>query len=538
MQPFRIVKMPTFKALVTGLSSLQGPIKSPAVDTIQTKMTELYHAKKNTLMSTFQRLSHKHISVTTDIWSSNHRSYLGVTVHWITENWERKSAALTLKRFAGRHTGERIAIYLRDIFASFSIQDQITMVITDNGSNFVKAFRSHGLVFSIDGENSDFEDEFTSDDEDDCSEDDLVTEDATEVLDEANLVFDLPRHARCASHTFSLIATTDLENELSKRIARSDRTKSTCKVIMRSMMAKCTAYWNRCSRSNLINESVQKEISRAPITPCKTRWNSVFDSIKQLIDYFEKLDKVFKLAGVAVLQSNEKEFLRAYNVAMEPIAWALDKLQGENNLFFGAICPAVFKCKLKLQEYVNSQNDYVAFIAKALLTGLSARFKKILDVDLETAYFEIMATCSMPVVKLAWIPEEKVDIVKSAFIEEAKNYNGNPSTQENDPTKNNMEDDLYAFESNLEENESAMICTEDAELECIRFFKDTDKTLHSLKNYPRVNKMFLRYNTALPSSAPAERMFSYGKMIKRPQRARLSDENFEKLLFLKLNVDL
>ena len=47
--------------------------------------------------------------------------------------------------------------------------------------------------------------------------------------------------------------------------------------------------------------------------------------------------------------------------------------------------------------------------------------------------------------------------------------------------------------------------------------------------------LFIRYNTALPSSAAVERVFSVGKDILKPKRAGLSDDHFEVLIFLKVN---
>lgn len=51
-------------------------------------------------------------------------------------------------------------------------------------------------------------------------------------------------------------------------------------------------------------------------------------------------------------------------------------------------------------------------------------------------------------------------------------------------------------------------------------------------------KLFIKYNTPLPSSAPAERLFSLAGNVLRPRRASLASNNFELLVFLKGNVTL
>ena len=51
-------------------------------------------------------------------------------------------------------------------------------------------------------------------------------------------------------------------------------------------------------------------------------------------------------------------------------------------------------------------------------------------------------------------------------------------------------------------------------------------------------KLFIKYNTPLPSSAAVERLFSTASDVLRAKRSSLTASNFENLLFIKGNMDL
>jgi len=58
----------------------------------------------------------------------------------------------------GSHSFDKIADLMTDIFSEFNLTcDQIISTITDNGSNFIKAFKEFGLKLKIVSEESDEE---------------------------------------------------------------------------------------------------------------------------------------------------------------------------------------------------------------------------------------------------------------------------------------------------------------------------------------------------------------------------------------------
>lgn len=68
------------------------------------------------------------------------------------------------------------------------------------------------------------------------------------------------------------------------------------------------------------------------------------------------------------------------------------------------------------------------------------------------------------------------------------------------------------------------------------YLSSTNTELTSLLKYPKVVKTFIYFNVGLSSSASVERLFSAAGGILVPQRQRLSNSLFEKLLLLKCNT--
>lgn len=84
------------------------------------------------------------LSFTTDVWSSAVSSdcLLSLTVHWMTDSFERKSAVLHAEPLRGSHTGEILCDHYRRMLAKWNInKSQVHLMVRDNASNMIKAMK-------------------------------------------------------------------------------------------------------------------------------------------------------------------------------------------------------------------------------------------------------------------------------------------------------------------------------------------------------------------------------------------------------------
>ena len=70
------------------------------------------------------------------------------------------------------------------------------------------------------------------------------------------------------------------------------------------------------------------------------------------------------------------------------------------------------------------------------------------------------------------------------------------------------------------------------------FLKSDKYSIEQIHSNDLIKQIFIKFNTALPYSAPVERLCSYAGQINNPKRGRLTDLNFRNLVILKSNSHL
>ncbi|EFN74390.1 hypothetical protein EAG_08651, partial [Camponotus floridanus] len=404
----------------------------------------------------------KYVCTTADIWSSHSRRFIGVTAHWIDEqSFKRMSYAIACKRFSGSHTHDRIAIILNEIHSKYEItNEKLVATVTDNGSNFVKAFKKFGVhlddsLFHEVNDNIDVVDYIENEEQDGNEHQSLETISFEGIISPL-----LPPHQRCASHTLHLVATTDILNGINSH--------ENMKLLYNDVIKKCTSLWN-LTRSPKKYEIIVETLGEALKRPVATRWNSLFDCFKQLL-----------------------KFLEEYVKCTEPIAEALDILQGEVDVSYGYLLPTIISAKNKLQKIIDADLIYCTALVNLLITSLEKSG---------------IAACY------------NVNVPPQNFVHMDISNDGFDFDTENEG----------------ETNIANIIGSTACEIEFQRFCQEQKNDISILHAYPIIKPAFMKFNTLLPSSAPVERLFSFATMFDTAKFNRLTDENFEKRVLSKAN---
>ena len=71
----------------------------------------------------------RRVLLTIDGWTpDNHISLLGITIHWINNEWMLRECVLALKKLEGEHSGEYLAKVLRTVLKEFSLEKKVQIL--------------------------------------------------------------------------------------------------------------------------------------------------------------------------------------------------------------------------------------------------------------------------------------------------------------------------------------------------------------------------------------------------------------------------
>jgi len=148
-----------------------------------------------------------------------------------------------------------------------------------------------------------------------------------------------------------------------------------------------------------------------------------------------------------------------------------------------------------------------------------------------------MAAMLIPKFKWNWADANDVPILKELFkkinLPFVKENISPPTLSTSIEINNEDEDDFLSFDdcTTIETSDNA----DESIYKIIQEYSILPTTLDtSTMHNTFLRKAFIKYNTAVPSSAHVERLFSAGGQLLSERRGSISDHNFEKNFIIKV----
>lgn len=457
---FDIVNDVSFRKLLLLVSPNE--LNIPGTTAIMNELKTQYLRSKATLKELLKKIDY--VCTTADVWTARGQSYIGVTVHYIDQDYVRKGFMLAFRRLTGKHTYDVLGKILYQINKEFELElKKLTHTITDGGSNLGKSFRTFGAISAftmptipeedrIDDEiDEQSDDEFERDTEIVVENVNLLNESDNDIgveiinLDEPNRVsplqnlldesilnstltnfeieeIKLPQQMRCFAHQFHLIASTDFDKNLKAR-------KSDVYDALKLAMHKLNRFLVRQNRSSHAKTIVKSVCGRLFPVWNLTRWNSKYDTISKSVKAAQDIERAMKQMNIEMKSKSHLEYLTVfewqllndYVKTMEPIAKGLLSVQGENYVTLGNVMPLLTSMKKRFEtpfEYLLPTIS--SFMQKSVINSILKRFTNYMEFTTDNRDM-IVAAVSNPRFKLAWIENENnKTFAKNLFLEECE----------------------------------------------------------------------------------------------------------------------
>ncbi|KAF9413705.1 hypothetical protein HW555_008151 [Spodoptera exigua] len=231
------------------------------------------------------------VCLTTDLWTSrSNESYIAVTGHYMTDNFELK---LNCRNSENSHTSENIQEMLTNVVAEWRLTNKINFVVSDNAAYIQKVINNIGW-----------------------------------------------KHYGCYGHSLNLIVQDALIFiqpllEKVKKIVRHYKTSSTA---LEKLLKAQTDDKADCIPKRLIQE-------------VPTRWNSTFQMVKRFVELEQYLRATMAILKKDLPIISNEEWLLLYEISknLQPFDQATETINGEKYMT-GSLVIVMTRCLLTACE--------------------------------------------------------------------------------------------------------------------------------------------------------------------------------------------
>ena len=483
--------------------------------------------------------AHK-VSLCTDIWTKKGltSSYLGLTAHFFSRyDHRRHRITLAVRQIMQHpHNAETIREMVEEILKEWGIPlDKILAILTDNGSNMIKAFREQ--CFNGDNE----EDEISSENEAISFDEEEQDFESREV--DHDVAFSLlGRRIGCFSHTLQLIVH-----------------RFSIEPAFKQLLSKVHSLVSRVNKSSVATEKLLSLCHKKLVGDCPTRWSSTFLMIEHLLEVKESLKTVLDVLEWDNLATSEWKSLENIHKLLKPFAQYTSLISGDEYTTMSCVVPAVMELNLHLEDMKKITE--VKHVASHLQSELKRRFRKCTDpgdFDFDPVY--LMSTLLDPRYSVL-LNNSQLEPTKTHLLRLLKDMNGGVSSPS---PRSSVSSPVHPPNEDLEPPEKKRFCHLAKVLEeklkegAMKASKEPPGrqelqhyllAMHTLpedadplsfwveeeKNYPLLSTVALDLLTIPGSSAPIERAFSTAGESTSGKRNRLTAKNLEREVLLRKN---
>jgi hypothetical protein len=116
-----------------------------------------------------------------------------------------------------------------------------------------------------------------------------------------------------------------------------------------SVMNKCNILWNlngQPKSAEIIHNLLENALSK----PGETRWNSLYDSLRQISNIKKNILNLIITLEINKKSLREQDFnyIEEYLLCTAPIAETLDIMQGETNTYYGLVPSCLLALRRKI----------------------------------------------------------------------------------------------------------------------------------------------------------------------------------------------
>jgi len=305
------------------------------------------------------------ITVCVDGWTKKNlaNSFLGISACFFDSNRNSNKAhhvVLSIAQLPFPHTGITIAECMETCLSEWQISsDKVLIVVSDNGSNMIKAIK-------ILAENAD---KARSDNDHDDDYEEVVSD--TEMEDELEEVGQDPEVSDdevCEPETVHYRRMVCMAHSLQLVIKKAYTHYNT-------VLTKARFLVGKIRKSGMAVQKLHLKCGKTVFSDNATRWNSTFNMIKRLLALRADVNELLTELRIDSLTIIEWDRLTELCSLLEPFAAQTNILQSDSKSLSYAV-PAVFDLDCHLQSFNQNRT-----VAKLMLSDLRQRFSCILQPD-------------------------------------------------------------------------------------------------------------------------------------------------------------